>query len=438
MMKHHEHMTKLYNRRPSLINLGLSAVKQVLRHGHWDVFDCPVVLVGGTNGKGSTCAYLHALCQTLGWRVGLSTSPHLHRVNERIIIDGAPIDDDFLDAVLCCVYEAEKSCNVHLTFFEILTVAAAIAFKMSPLDMVIMEVGLGGRLDACNALNPDISIITSIDLDHQAMLGYDWQSIAKEKIGIARPHRPLILHVKPLQMPWVSSLAQSMRAKCQCHGLDFNAQQVAEQISWHYHHRLISHLHLDQPGVGIDHAACAITAAIALGHRPVTTAINKTSNQIKDHFKSACRLSYYPGQPAYLLDVAHNAASCLRLAKTITYHIKHDGIEYVQAIVAIKANKAIDACLKPLIDLVDLWRPATIASDPMMHPHLITEQLQRLHVCDIAPYDTVMHHCRAAHLSAHTTKVMGKKNLIVVFGSFLTVAMVQPWVQQQQCIMHSL
>ncbi|MEJ5269478.1 MAG: Mur ligase family protein, partial [Hydrogenophilus sp.] len=174
------------------IVLGLERVRAVWQRLWGDrPFPHPVITVAGTNGKGSTCAYLEAIYRAAGYRVGCYTSPHLVRFHERIRVGGVPIEDAALIAAFTAVETARDT--VALTYFEFVTLAALWHFAQTSLDLVILEVGMGGRLDAVNLIDPDVAIVTTVDLDHQAWLGPDREAIGREKAGIFRTGRPAIV-----------------------------------------------------------------------------------------------------------------------------------------------------------------------------------------------------------------------------------------------------
>ncbi|WP_093135223.1 bifunctional tetrahydrofolate synthase/dihydrofolate synthase [Pseudoxanthomonas sp. GM95] len=176
---------------PSTIELGLDRVRAVAERLGLERSARQVVTVGGTNGKGSTVAFIEAIARAGGWKVGAYTSPHLLRYNERVRIDGVEADD----AALMAGFEAVDAARgeIPLTYFEYGTLAALWLFQRAGLDLVILEVGLGGRLDAVNLVDPDVAVITTVDIDHTDWLGPDRESIGKEKVGIARAWKPLVL-----------------------------------------------------------------------------------------------------------------------------------------------------------------------------------------------------------------------------------------------------
>ena len=168
---------------PKEIELGLDRVEKVLsRLALNSQFNCPVITLAGTNGKGSTAAFLQAILLASNYRVGCYTSPHLDKYNERIQINAMPVSDERL----CTVFEEidQARGNIPLTYFEFGTLAALLIFFQSKLDVLVLEIGLGGRLDAVNVIDPDVAVITSVGLDHMDWLGHDVESIGREKAGI--------------------------------------------------------------------------------------------------------------------------------------------------------------------------------------------------------------------------------------------------------------
>jgi len=176
---------------PQSIALGLERVREVAVHMQLRRPARRVITVTGTNGKGSTVAFIESIARSAGWSVGAYTSPHLLAYNERVRIDGVDADDDALVAAFEAVESARA--GTPLTYFEYGTLAAFWLFQRSSLDLAVLEVGLGGRLDAVNLVDADVSVITTVDLDHQDWLGNDREAIGREKAGIARAGRPLVL-----------------------------------------------------------------------------------------------------------------------------------------------------------------------------------------------------------------------------------------------------
>ena len=229
---------------PKTIDLGLDRVRIVLQKlGLSEKFICPVLTVGGTNGKGSTVACLEAILLAANYCVGSYTSPHSYHYNERIRINGADVDD----ATLCAAFEQVDQArgDVALTYFEFGTLAALCIFAQSNLDVVVLEVGLGGRLDAVNVIDADVSIITTVDIDHTDWLGKDIESIAREKAGIMRTGKPVIYG--GLVVPKaVRAAAASLHANLLVLGEDYLYQAIADN-TWQLRGNLVFYPDLPRP-----------------------------------------------------------------------------------------------------------------------------------------------------------------------------------------------
>ena len=183
----------LEQQHSSSIDLGLERVGQVAKALSLQTPNAPIIIVGGTNGKGSTVAVLEAIYQRAGFRCGAYSSPHIHRFNERVRVHGREVSDAALTSALWEVESARQKAGPTLTYFEYTTLAAVQHFVSCECDVIVLEVGLGGRLDACNLWDADVSIVTSIALDHADWLGTDLSVIATEKAAIGRHGRPLIV-----------------------------------------------------------------------------------------------------------------------------------------------------------------------------------------------------------------------------------------------------
>jgi dihydrofolate synthase/folylpolyglutamate synthase len=191
MVALNEWLEFIERQHPRSIELGLERVRDVAQRMQLQRPAARVITVAGTNGKGSTVAFIEAIARAGGWKVGAYTSPHLLRYNERVRIDGEEASDEALVAAFDAV-EAARG-DTPLTYFEYGTLAALWLFERASLDLAVLEVGLGGRLDAVNLVDADVAVITTVDIDHTDWLGYDRESIGREKAGIARPWKPLVL-----------------------------------------------------------------------------------------------------------------------------------------------------------------------------------------------------------------------------------------------------
>jgi len=214
---------------PREIELGLARVSRVWRRLRPQGLTCRVISVAGTNGKGSSVALLESIYRQAGYRVGSYTSPHLVHYNERVRIDGRTAGD----RALCEAFERidQARAGTPLTYFEFGTLAALELFTAAGLDLALLEVGLGGRLDAVNIVDPDLALITTVDLDHMAWLGRDREQIGAEKAGILRAHRPAVLG--QADIPWsVLARAGELAAPISLAGRDFDFQPGAADWRW--------------------------------------------------------------------------------------------------------------------------------------------------------------------------------------------------------------
>jgi dihydrofolate synthase / folylpolyglutamate synthase len=398
---------------PKNIDLSLERVRQVGLRLSVMRFPCPVVIVAGTNGKGSCVATMQSILLAQGLRVASYTSPHLLRFNERIVINGLPVDDVLLCDAFSVVREAAGQCV--LTFFEFTTLAALWIFQNfcqreeSRLDIILLEIGLGGRLDAVNVVEPDVTVITSVDFDHMDYLGDTREAIATEKAGIIREHVPLICGDRDLPQAILHIAIQKNAPLFQLgHDFDFSASNG----TWNWQSIKKSLITLPQPVCLLENAAIALMALHCL---PV--ALRPNANSIKQGLQSlyiAGRQQWILGKPLQLLDVAHNPQATAKLAQ----QLPHD--KRLLAVVAMLADKAHANCLAPFVDRVDQWFLASLTETPRAGT---AAQLQN---ALLTLTDKVNSQCfetvSAAYQCACSRAL--PDDLIVVFGSFHTVAAV--------------
>ncbi|MFI4925561.1 MAG: bifunctional tetrahydrofolate synthase/dihydrofolate synthase, partial [Burkholderiales bacterium] len=342
---------------PKAIALGLDRVRAVL--ARLDVaIACPVITVTGTNGKGSTSAMLEAMLRAAGYRTGLYTSPHLMRYNERVRLDGREAGDDELVRALNVVEDARTAVGeaVPLTYFEFGTLAALWLFARSAPDALVLEVGLGGRLDAVNAVDADVAVVTSVDLDHRDFLGDTRESVGGEKAGIFRPDRAAVCGDRDPPRALVDAAAR-IGARLLVAGRDFDA--IAEGTQWRYRGPGGDRYGLPHPALRgryqLDNAACAITALDALRDRlPVS------ANAVREGLvgvELAGRFQVLPGRPTRVLDVAHNPHAARALADALGSMGFHPR---TLAVFAMLADKDVDGVVAALRDRVDAWYVAPL------------------------------------------------------------------------------
>ena len=408
-----EWLQHLESRNREAIVLGLDRVAQVRdRLGLSPTF--PVISVGGTNGKGSACAYLEAVLTAADYRVGCYTSPHLLRFNERIHIAGREATDAELCEALAAVESARHEgmqYPVPLTYFEQGTLAAMWLFQHAGLDAVVLEVGLGGRLDAVNAWSADCALVTSVDLDHQQFLGETRNEIGFEKAGIYRAGRPAICGDPD---PPFSLLAHADAIGAQMLRLGEDIRIELNEVGWtcRVKESVFPALpRLAMPGRHqYGNAACAVAALWSLRARlPVSM------NALRAGLSSARqpgRFQIIGRQPLRILDVAHNPQAARALADSLADMPPGGKIIAVCAMLADKDVAAVVAALRPRIQH---WHAAGLD----MPRGLDAEGLARvLHdaECAFQPHRTVADAWRAACLQAESA------DTIVAFGSFHTVA----------------
>ncbi len=301
-----EWLEVLAARHPVEIDLGLARVETARRALDLNL-TMPVAAVGGTNGKGSVCAMLHEMLRAGGTRAGCYASPHVMQFNERICADGAAADDKTLLAAFARVEQTRAACGVSLTYFEFITLAAAHIFAEAKLDAAVLEVGLGGRLDAVNIFSADAAAVTNIGLDHEEFLGSETDGIAREKAGIFRRGRPAVIG-DPNAPPALLAEAEKAGAEVILAGREFKTERAGN--AWHYRGRR-DLFNLPVPAMRgahqIANAACAIALLENLPEElgPGTGAVRRGLHAAA----APGRAQVLPGLPARVLDVAHNAAA---------------------------------------------------------------------------------------------------------------------------------
>ena len=405
----------LERRHPLAIELGLERVSQVAARLDLARPAPRVITVAGTNGKGSCVAMLEALLQSQGVRVGCYTSPHLLRYNERIRIDGQAVSD----AALCAAFariEAARD-TIRLTYFEVGTLAALLLMREAEVSVAVLEVGMGGRLDAVNIVDPDVAIITSIDLDHQAWLGADRDSIGLEKAGIARPGIPticgdpnppraLLQYLRALPSPTLvlGEADFCLQEGSAGLGLDL-ACRTADGEARYYQE-------LPEPQLPATSAACAVQGLLSLGIQPTPTQIATAFERTRLAGRFHCALYR---ERAWVLDVAHNPAAAALLAGRLAATpgtVRH-------AVFGALADKDLAGILTPLIPQIAHWYCCDLPGVPRAAPSArLTEVLYNAGCGDrvAGRYENPL----AAAAAALRASRPGER--IVVFGSFHTVA----------------
>lgn len=369
-----------------------------------------VIAITGTNGKGSTTVMCETILRRAGYKVGAYTSPHLITYNERIRLDGRTATD----AELCDAFERIDAArgNVPLTYFEFGTVVAFYLFRAEKIDIAVLEIGMGGRLDAVNAIDPDVSIVTAVDIDHTAWLGHTREAIGREKAGIFRRGRPAICG-DPHPPQTIATEATRVGANLFQVGQQFQIEPTSNDWTWRMGGRLRSGL--PHPSLRGDYqlynAACALAALEAMANRfPVTQA------DVREGLLSGVipgRFQVLPGRPVRVLDVAHNAQAARSLAATL----KQQTIPgRTLGVFGMLVDKDIVSVVGPLADVVDRWYPATLHVPRGATAAQLIEALAAAGVPAPAQEFDDMHRAYAAAL--HDA---GEFDRVVIFGSFHTV-----------------
>lgn len=396
---------------PKSIDLDLARVREVWQRLQHGTFDCPVITVGGTNGKGSCVAMLESIYLAAGYRVGSYTSPHLWRYNERIRIDAEPLSD----VRICEAFERvdQARAQISLTYFEFGTLAALDCFARQPLDIILLEVGLGGRLDAVNIIDADVAIISSIDLDHTEWLGNDRATIAREKAGILRRNQVGIV-ADPSPPPALQAVADSIGNNLLCLGRDFDFRQ--DGGSWSWHHNDQHRVGLPPPALSGEHqlgnAAAAIMAIETLQSRLPVSQAHLREGLLAVRLPG--RFQLVPGPVTRIFDVAHNPAAAARLAETLR-QASAGGM--LHAVFSALADKDIAGLVAPLCSLVTHWHLAPLkAQRHASLETLITGVRSACPAAEVSAYSDV----QTAYNQAMALADEGDR--VLVFGSFYTVA----------------
>lgn len=328
------------------IELGLDRCRKVAEVMHLLPPSYFVISIAGTNGKGSTATMLENILRSAGYRVGIYTSPHLIRYNERIKLDGHEVDDK----TLCRTFDRTDRArgNISLTYFEFGTLAAMDIFQQAKVDIAIMEVGMGGRLDAVNMLDANVSVISTVDIDHEQWLGYDRNAIGREKAGILRPMRPAISS-DPNPPDTVRDTASLLGAKLLVSGRDFSFEAGVD--SWSWCSGLTRFINLPIPGnhhYQIQNAAGVIMTLQAIADFfPIQQPVLIRSLR---EFRMPGRFQSIPGNVPVILDVAHNRQSAEVLASNIKGLPKTGKIHLVLGMLKDKNHTAFFHELSPRVD----------------------------------------------------------------------------------------
>jgi dihydrofolate synthase/folylpolyglutamate synthase len=425
-------LTHLESAHPVGIDMGLTRIGQV-RDALQLSFDCPVITVGGTNGKGSTCAILETILLRAGYRVGCHTSPHLLSFNERARVNGAVASDTDLLPHFEAVEAARLSLTepVSLTYFEFTTLAIMHLFASSGLDAVILEVGLGGRLDAVNILDTDCAIITSIDIDHTEYLGDTREKIAFEKAGIFRPGKPAIC-ADPVPPQTLIDHAEQIGADLWLFGRDFRyeGQVGSERQQWSYVGRTMRRSALAYPALRGANQLINTSAALA-GLEALRDRLPVSAQDIRlglANVELAGRFQVLPGKPSIVLDVGHNPHA----AAVLSQNLGNMGyFPYTYAVFGAMHDKDIAGVIEHMKGEIDHWCVTDLPSPRAASAQDLEEVLRECGVTD-GPDSSVTRFASPAEAFQDALERATENDRIVVFGSFYTVAGVMAYRKSQQ------
>ena len=398
---------------PQTIALGLDRVAAV-RAAMGLAPTMPVITVAGTNGKGSTCAMLEAMLSAAGYRVGLYTSPHLLRYNERVRIAGREADDAALVAAFARVESARtgRSGEVRLTYFEFGTLAAVDLFIRSAVDVMVLEVGLGGRLDAVNAFDSDCAIVTSVDLDHMEYLGDTREAIGYEKAGIFRAGMPAVL-ADPDPPASVLAHARAIGAQLIRIGVDFGFEPGAKHWSFWRPQGGVSALPVPalRGKVQLQNASAALAALGALSARlPVSV---DALRQGLGAIELPGRFQVLQEKPVLVLDVGHNPGAAAILAQNLD---DLGTFTHTRAVFGMLRDKDVAGVAAVISRHVDSWFVCSLPPPRGAQASDIAQTLKRAGALAVREFENPAQAYAAARSGA------AENDRILVFGSFLTVA----------------
>ncbi len=415
------------------IDLSLERVREVYSRMYPQSLPYKIISLSGTNGKGSTAELLASMYRQAGFRVGKFTSPHLIHFNERFNLDGEPVNEQRL--LLAFDRVEMHRANTPITFFEYCTLLAIELFASNQVDVAIMEVGLGGRLDSVNILDADVSIITSISIDHTNWLGSTIEKIAYEKVGIARKDKPLILGMTtpPTNM---LAYAEEIGAKVRLIGRDFNYRYTegSEYWEWSYSNTVFERLPLPYNQTSVQLSNCALALATI---QILSTSLPVSKNNVYEGIQNANifgRCQLISRQPDIIFDVSHNESSVAYLAQFLNTlkkaqfgnnkaSDKKQRSARTVAVVGMLRDKEIAASLAQISSHIDEWYVATIHNERGATAAEISTEILLNSTSKVAQYDRVEDAYDAAKATLTTD------DCLVVFGSFHTVGDILDYIK---------
>jgi dihydrofolate synthase/folylpolyglutamate synthase len=409
-------LTHLESLHPKTIALGLERVAQVQQRLHLNP-DFPVIIVGGTNGKGSVCAMLESILHAAGYRVGCYTSPHLLVYNERVRIAKQQASDAELCASFAAIEQARCAVvsgqsEIPLTYFEFGTLAAMQCFIEHKVDVAILEVGLGGRLDAVNAFDADCAVVTSIDIDHVDYLGDTREKIAFEKAGIFRAGKVAIFGDSDMPQA-IRTQAEQVGAELWCIGSEFGF--AAHQGQWDFRGKGSNRSALPFPALRgayqLNNASAVLAALDALKEK-LPVSMEAVRRGLVEVTLSA-RFQMVPGKPMLILDVAHNPHAARSLAQNLA---ALPPCPKTYAVCAMLKDKDMAGVVAALKAQVDVWLVAGIDAPRGASADELGQVLEAVQAGEVLRFPTATEALHDAYNRA------GENDRILALGSFYTVA----------------
>jgi dihydrofolate synthase/folylpolyglutamate synthase len=396
---------------PQTIEMGLERVARVSQAMGLR-FDCPVVTVAGTNGKGSTCAMMESVYRQAGYKTGLYTSPHLVYFQERCCIDGLPVSEADLVGHFERVEVARG--EVTLSYFEFTSLALFSCLASAHLDVVILEVGLGGRLDAVNVIDTDCAVITSVDLDHMELLGPDRESIGAEKAGIMRTEKPVVISDPS---PPNSLLIKAVELQADVWQVMKDVQFSGDNQQWTWRGRGRTYSGLAYPALRGANQLLNAAGVIAV-MEAMRSQLPVTAQAIRAGLSTVTwpgRFQLLPGQPAIVLDVAHNPHAAAALAHNL------DAMGFfprTHAVVGAMADKDLIGLLRRLMPLVECWYFCDLPTPRAASALALRDVWQSLKPAATASASL---HSGPSEAMRQALLAANPADRILVFGSFFTV-----------------
>ena len=409
-----EWLQYLETQHSKAIDMGLARVQQVAQAANILDLHCPIITVAGTNGKGSTVATLTAIYCAAGYKVGTYTSPHITCFNERIALNGHMASDVVLINAFEYLEKVRAQTGISLTYFEFTTLAAFYIFQQAQLDIVILEVGLGGRLDAVNLIDADVAVVTSIGIDHVEWLGNTREAISFEKAGIFRANKPAVYgEVNPPQ-PLIDHAAQ-LKSPLYIKHQDFSFQIQDESWRWQGLGKVYNNL--PKPQLAIDNVATAL-AAITLA--PLVVSQEAINTGIKNAQLAGRAERFVCNGKQIIMDVAHNPHGAAFFMQQLSATPQK-----TLAVFAMLSDKDIAGTVAACVGRVDQWFVSSLDVPRGASANSIAPLLQDNGMYVGGIYRTVAAAMRAACQTAQSG------DSILVFGSFYTVSAAKQWLQTQ-------